>query len=280
MGVKLFQRSKKKLYPTAAGTIYLEAARKVLTIKNRTLYTINRLEHSPTDIIKIALTPYRGANIYSHVYSKFMHLYPTIELKLVELFSSHQEDGIHNSQVDFAFGVNTHVNYEDVHNLAICQEELLLAVPNFHPLAKYASYNNDNFVSMPIRAFWDMPFVLPGKKNNIRIVADKLFQDASFSPVIAFESDNGMIVDAMIRQGVGFGLVAKRYFKKDQGVAYFRLEPPCFEISYLRYATNKIFTDASKYLCGLIISEKLKSNNHTLIQSDEVAKFLNKESIL
>lgn len=157
-------------------------------------------------------------------------------------------------------------------NLPVCREELVLAVPSFHPLAHLADPNQ--LVSIPIQAFRDTPFILPGQKNNIRIVAEKLFQSAGFAPVIAFESGNGMTVDAMIRKGAGVGFISSRYVKPTPELAYFRLDPPCFEISYLRYKSGRLLTDVERCLLGILIEERLKTPSQELIPGPEIESFL------
>lgn len=272
LGVKLFVRYRKHMYPTPAGKLYLDAAQNILTVKNSTLQTINRLTHGISDPIRIASTPYRGAELFSRVFSRFSSLFPTVDLSLSEIYSSHQEEEIHRSHVDFAFGVNLHSSYSDVCNLPVCREELVLAVPSFHPLAHLA--DPDQLVSIPIQAFRDTPFILPSQKNNIRIVAEKLFQSAGFAPVIAFESGNGMTVDAMIRKGAGVGFISSRYVKPTAELAYFRLDPPCFEISYLRYKRGRLLTDVERCLLGILIEERLKTPSQELIPGPEIESFL------
>lgn len=275
LSTELFVRYKKRLYPTAAGLVYLEAANQILSTKNRTLSSINRLNDSPIRTLRAAFTPYRGAALFSRVYNKFEACFPNIELQLEETFSSEQELKIHQGLADFALGVNCHANYSDICNLAVCREELVLTVPSFHPLAKYAGSDLQHLVSLPLRMFWDTPFCLPSKKNNIRIVAENLFEKAGFFPVIAFESDNGMTVDSMIRQGTGVGFISRRYVRPDENVVYFRLDPYCYEVTYLRYSVNRILSKIDCCLCGLTIQERLTSKHHTLIRSDQVKAFLN-----
>lgn len=272
LGVKLFVRYKRRMYPTPAGQIYLDAAQKIISVKNSTLQTVNRLTCGSSAPIRIASTPYRGAELFGRVFGRFSAIYPTIDLSLEEIYSSAQEEEIHRKNADFAFGVNLHTAYQDVRNLPVCREELILAVPAFHPMADLAK--RDRLVSVSIQSFKDTPFVLPGRKNNIRIVADQLFEDAGFVPVIVFESGNGMTVDAMIRRGAGAGFLPMRYLKPEPELACFRLDPPCFEISYIRYSADRVLTAPERCLLGVLIEERLKTSSQELIPSPEIDSFL------
>lgn len=272
LGVKLFLRHQKKMYPTPAGETILETARNILAIKNSTLQTINRLTRNVSPPIVIASTPYRGAELFSRVFSRFSVLFPTVDLSLKEIYSSAQEEEIHRENIDFAFGVNLHSAFPDVCSLPVCREELLLAVPPFHPMAQLAGKNQ--LVSVSIQSFQDIPFVLPGPKNNIRIMADQIFAQAGFMPVISFESDNGMTVDAMIRKGVGAGFIPKRYLTSETELSCFRLDPPCFEISYIRFHKKRVLSYEETCLLGLLIDERLKTNGQELIPDSRIHAFL------
>ena len=77
LGVKLFLRHQKKMYPTPAGETMLEAARNILAIKNSTLQTINRLTRNVSPPIVIASTPIGEQNCsaaYSAVFPFFFLL--------------------------------------------------------------------------------------------------------------------------------------------------------------------------------------------------------------
>ncbi|MGF6907501.1 LysR family transcriptional regulator [Fusobacterium sp. PH5-44] len=274
LGVELFIRHKKKLYPTIAGTIFLETAQQILSSKNQTLGSINRIKANYAPEIKVAVTPYRGAAIFGQVYSKFVSVFPSIGIKMEETFSSEQETKIHRGITNFAMGTGCHCDYSNVYNLPISREELVLVVPSFHPAAKMASKDLNNLTKANLRDFGDMPFCLLTKKNNIRIIAEKLFEEAGFYPVISFESDNSIALDSMIRRGIGVGIISRRYVREDENVVYFRLDPYSYEITYLRYQTGHIFTDIEKYFCNLMIRERIDNKNHFIIYSPKVSEFM------
>ena len=273
MGTALFVRYRKQLYPTPAGQIFLDAAQQFLRVRNHTLQAVGAMA-SAGAAIRIASTPYRGAEMFSRVYTQFLSLFPNVELTLEESFSAQQEEMIHSGTIDFACGSNCHNNYPDVFNLPISREEVVLAVPPFHPLAQYAGSDVEHLVSMPLRAFRDTPFVLRSPKNNLRIVADGLFALAGFRPVIAFESGNDIVVDSMLHQGIGVGFLSRRYAKPADGLVYFRLDPPCHEVTYLRYPKARRLSDAERYLCGLIVRERLRIPGNELIPGPVVKSFL------
>ena len=274
LDAELFIRHKKRLYPTIAGSIFLETAQRILSTKNQTLGSIKRITDNYIPEIKVGVTPYRGAAIFGQVYSKFMGVFPSMDIKMEEIFSSEQETKIHNGIITFAMGTGCHYDYPDVFNLPISREELILVIPSFHPMAKNASKDLNNLTRINLKDFWDMPFCLLTKKNNIRIIAEDLFKEAGFYPVISFESDNSIALDSMIRRGVGVGIISRRYVRPDENVVYFRLDPYSYEITYLRHPADHVFTDVERYLCNLMIRERIDNENHFIIESPKVNEFL------
>ncbi len=275
LGITLFVRFKKRLYPTPAGKIYLEAAQQMLFMKNNILISLRQFHSNNTLTIRAVSTPHRGAESFSRVYPKFMAVYPHINLKLEEEYSAKQELLIHNNGADFACGSGRHADYPDICNIPITREEVFLTVPSFHVLAKYASKDIDHPVSIPLRVFRDSPFVLPSDKSNIRLIANELFARNHFSPIIAYESANTIAVDSMIKVGLGIGFTTHRYLKADSGMVYFRLDPPCQEVTYLRYRKGHVFTKEELFFCGLVIQERIAQPYNYLIEGEEAALFLN-----
>lgn len=274
LGITLFVRHKKQLYPTPAGKIYLEAAQQMLHTKNNILISLKQFSPDNAVTIRAISTPHRGVETFSRVYSKFMTVYPHINLKLDEEYSAKQEQLIHNNIADFACGSSQHMDYPDVCNIPISKEEIFLTVPSFHMLAKYASKDLDHPVSLPLRIFRDSPFVLPSVKSNIRRIASDLFARNHISPIIAYESSDSTSVDAMIRAGLGIGFITHRHLKADSGMVYFRLDPPCQEITYLRYRKGHVFTKEELFFCGLIIQERIALPYNYLIEGEETALFM------
>lgn len=84
LGIDLFLRDKKKLIPTPAGRIYLEAARRILATQEQTLQSIRQLTTAPPIEIRIGVTPLRGSEVASKIFARFSARYPNIRLRLQE----------------------------------------------------------------------------------------------------------------------------------------------------------------------------------------------------
>jgi len=197
----LFLRYHRRQIPTALGRKVLEYAEKIVDEQNRMMLTMRSVTGREKQNIRVCTAPNRGAIIYSKIYNRFSRRYPDISLRLTELYAREQPHAIRRGQVDLALGAGT--DSELVTDIPIVREELLVSLPSSHPLAGQKSIR--------LRDLRDTPFVLQGKRHSIRAIADGLFAEAGFAPVVSFESDDVILLDSMMHQAVGAGLVSKAH---------------------------------------------------------------------
>ena len=246
-GFALFLRYGRRLYPTAVGRYVVECAQKILDEQNRMLLTMKDVTGSNRKRIRLATAPNRGATIYSKIYNPFSRRYPDIALSLVELYATEQPGAIARGAVDLALGAGA--SSAETTDIPIAYEELLVSLPAAHPLAKQERIR--------LSDLRETPFVLQGPRHSIRILADQLFKEAGFQPVIAFESDDVLLVDSMMHQAVGVGFVSKAHVFPCEELVYRPLDPPVRQTLHLRYPLGHTLTEPEYFLAGLLAEERL-----------------------
>ena len=232
-GFDLFLRCGRRLYPTAVGRFVVECAQKILDEQNRMLLTMKEVSGGNQDRIRLATAPNRGAIIYSKIYNAFSRRYPGIALNLTELYATEQPGAIARGRIDLALGAGP-ISAETT-DLPVAHEELLISLPSSHPLARQSSIR--------LADLQNTPFVLQGRKHSIRILAEQLFQEAGFQPVVAFESDDVLLVDSMMHQSVGVGFVSKAHVFPCDELVYRPLDPPACQTLHLRYPLGHTLTE-------------------------------------
>lgn len=259
LGFLIFLRYHKKLSPTAAGKYVLEYAQKILDEQTRMLQNIRALTDSNHARIRLATAPNRGAIIYSRIYNQFSRRYPNVSLTLTELYASDQASAIAHGQIDLAIGSGK--TSDRVTDLPFAYEELLVSLPISHPLV-HAS-------RIQLSDLQDTPFVLQGNRHSIRILAEELFLEAGFHPVVVFESNDVILVDSMLHQAVGVGLVSQAHVFPCEELVYRPLDPPIYQTLHIRYPREHTLTEAEQYLAGLLIRERLSDSRYKAIPSGE-----------
>ena len=246
-GFALFLRYGRRLYPTAVGRYVVECAQKILDEQNRMLLTMKDVTGGNRNRIRLATAPNRGATIYSKIYNPFSRRYPDIALSLTELYATEQPGAIARGTIDLALGAGGFT--DDTTDIPIAYEELLISLPAAHPLAGQERIR--------LEELRETPFVLQGPRHSIRILAEQLFHQAGFHPVVAFESDDVLLVDSMMHQAVGVGFVSKAHVFPCEELVYRPLDPPVRQTLHLRYPPGHSLTEPEYYLAGLLAEERL-----------------------
>lgn len=264
LGFLLFLRHHRQLTPTAVGRYVIESAQKILDEQTRLLQTLRAVTDTNRTRIRLATAPNRGAIIYSRIYNQFSHRYPDIALSLSEIYASDQPSAILHGQIDIAIGCGK--ASEKVTELPITYEELLVSLPVSHPMAQAERIR--------LSDLRDTPFVLQGPRHSIRILAEELFQEAGFHPVVAFESSDVILVDSMLHQAVGAGLVSQAHVFPCEELVYRPLDPPIHQTLHIRYPLGHTLTEPERYLAGLLIRERLSDARYQAIPSEEAAALI------
>ena len=263
-GFPLFLRYSRRLYPTAVGRYVVECAQKILDEQNRMLLTMKDVTGGNRDRIRLATAPNRGAMIFSKIYNQFSRRYPGISLHLTELYAKEQPGAIARGRIDLALGAGA--DSTDITDVPIAYEELLVSLPVSHPLSGQEKIR--------LADLKDTPFVLQGSQHSIRILAEHLFQEAGFQPVVAFESSDVLLADSMMHQAVGVGLVSKAHVFPCAELVYRPLDPPVYQTLHLRYPLGHNLTEPERYLAGLLARERLADPRYQAIDDPQVHALL------
>lgn len=256
LGVNLFLRDKKRLIPTPAGKIYLDAARQILLVKDQTYQTIHHLTHKPSETITVGVTPLRGSIMIAQIFPRFSKRFPDVKLEIREAYMRELRSLVQQEAVTCSLGSCYDTEVPDLDYIIISKEEVVLGVPSFHRLASLASDSHEKLTSVHIEDFADTPFVLLSPGTTVRAISDNVFSKAGFTPAIAFETNNNLVLSNLIRQGAGAGFLPRSSMAPDDDrVVYFTLTPRYYLNLAIITAKNRELTKAERYFAYLIIKQ-------------------------
>ena len=258
LGVDLFFREKKRLVPTPAGNIYLNAARKIISVHDQTYQSIHHLTHELTESINVGATPLRGSIMIAQIFPTFSKRFPDVKINIVESYMQELWNNLRERRVSFALAAYADGGHSDFDFINISIEELVLAVPKFHQLAHLAGASREKLTPVDIRDFSDTPFVLLAPATTARIVSDSIFSRAGMQPTVVFETNNLLVLSNMIRQGAGAGLLPRSSMVPDaDDVVYFSLYPKYYLNLGIVIPKGTILTAAEQYLIYMIIKKDM-----------------------
>lgn len=252
LGTDLFYRDKKRLVPTPAGRIYLDAARKILQIHDQTYLSIHRLRHTEQRTLTIGATPLRGASLFASIYPAFSRRYPDVRLELREAYTHELHSLIQNGTLDFAFGSCAELADPDFDYIPNWREELVLAVPLFHPLAARGGVPGAPLPFVSANDIRDASFVLLSKNNTVRTLADGYFRSNDIYPTIVYESDNNLVIRNMIKRGAGIGFLPQSVIEVEkQELRFFSLTPRIYLFLVQIHKKGHQLSEAERYISYL-----------------------------
>lgn len=253
LGTPLFYRSRTNWRPTSAGEIYIKNALEILRIKKETYSIINEIAETKKGTLSVGFTPGRGIPMFTNVYPSFHELFPDVVVTPVEMSVKRQQEMILQGELDIGFITVVEKERSYFRYIHICDEDIVLAIPRSHPLAKYAC---SPFSVMDITRFEDEFFVLMYKESSLRPLIDHIFETAGFKPKVLFDTSNNSAIVTMIQSGMCCGIIPYYYAKDhlDSMVCFYLPDYPRWSIaacyrngSYLTQAAQRFIGLASEY---------------------------------
>lgn len=262
--MELFFPQRKKLYPTPAGKVYLEAAREILGLQTRTRDSIRLLDHPAGTELHFGLSPHRGALLLARIFPKFSQYFPQVKVIPHEGYASSLQNLLIYGKVDLVFTAISGKPAPELQVLPIHSEEIVLAVPAFHRLAKHPFDSLDTLPYVDLTDFQDTSFVMPDPDSSLYEAVQPLFARSGFRPLTAFSSPNVVMAESMIRSGVGVGFLPANYMVKSPEVTYFRVYQPSHLISSILTPKGREYSEAQRFLIFLSLQHNASNPNYQI----------------
>ena len=276
VGTDLFYRQQKKLRPTRAGQIYLNACRKIIEIDDNMHLSIHRLENEERSLLHIAATPYRGSLLFADIYPKFVKKFPAIDLKIHETYMADTREGLINGKYDVGFFAGFGSEDPDLRWIFSSKQEILLVVPAFHNAAVHAKKER-SIKQVSLKDFSGDSFVLFSKGSNTRAKSDSLLAAAGISPFVAYESNNDLVILTMIEKGFGIGFLPASVVINDPDVVCFSLDPVCYTDQGMVLKKGKRLSEPLRYLLYLTMERDLSMPCNLSADSTVLTESVQKE---
>ena len=204
-GVVLFNRTQPVTLTDAGETLY-RRSQNLLDEKKQLETAMQDLRDFRKGELTIGISTSRGAVMLPDILPEFHTLFPQIDLKLVEGNSSELADDLLHGNIDLIIDMLP-FKVENVETVPICEEEILLAVPDsvlehafpgrLKEIKKQLSEHTD------LKLLANCPFLLINKGNRVRTIADEMFEEAQITPNIVLETENIQTVLALAEKGMG-----------------------------------------------------------------------------
>lgn len=200
-GVQLFDRTTRSVAPNEYGITFLEYAKQIVELEEKSLLTLQAQLHKKSGVLTIGYMPVMTEYALLDVLLDFMQRYPEIELKTIngnrcaELFDT--------KHCDFVFFDDYNQCDMNLNHLLCMEDHLVALLPLDHPLAGEEKISIDQLRGER--------FVMHGtsQANLCRdsLTVCRLCQEAGFEPDIFLTSSHISTIMRLIRKGVGVAIL-------------------------------------------------------------------------
>lgn len=200
LGTQLFIRGRNEVQLTHTGKIFVERAKKIIEQIEQLKKEVREASEVYRGQLSIGSMATTGAYLLPMVIPEFQKMYPGIELVLIEDFTHNLEQLVVRGQVEISI-LTLPVENQELEIESILKDEILLAVPQSHPLAKQKEVDletckQESFISLK-------------KGSGFRTETEKLCREAGFEPNIIFETVNIATCQSLVSSGMGISFVPK-----------------------------------------------------------------------
>ncbi|BAY21901.1 transcriptional regulator LysR family protein [Calothrix sp. NIES-2100] len=200
LGVELFHRkTKRQVQLTEAGKVFLNEAYQLLLQLETAVTLTQRIGRGETGQLKIGFTSLVIYDLLPLILRQFREQFLEVELVLLELTTSQQEQALRDSLIHVGFGhpplEDDTLSYQCIH-----QETLVVALSSTHSLAQKEYICVRSLLSEPLIVF--PRYLAPGLYDRIM----SLFQQENFKPHITQEAIQMQTIIGLVSAGMGVAI--------------------------------------------------------------------------
>lgn len=210
MGAKLFDRAGHSMTLTPAGEVFLSGSRRILQIYESMQREVQLVRSAAQETVRFGISPFYSQHYLPKLLPPFLAQNPQIRVDITEEISSRLEQKLLDGELDFCvlplYPPNELLEYETIYI-----EEILLAIPQNHPVNAYAAPASEanSFPIIDLSLLKNEPFIGLKKIQKFSRIGLRLCEEAGFSPKIVCETLNWETVHMLIAAGLGIGFIPR-----------------------------------------------------------------------
>ena len=202
LGVRLFERTQRRVALTTAGAALLERARCLLDDSARAVAEVQRVARGEAGLLTIGYTSTATHVVLPAILPRFRARHPGVRIELRELRSVLQPDALRAQRIDLGL-VCGPIEAPGLTERRVASERLMAALPSKHPLARGTR--------VPVRDLPDHPMVA------VRRDIEPAWADAAVGALRAAgvvlepvqETDTKVALLGLVAAGMGIALVSE-----------------------------------------------------------------------
>jgi DNA-binding transcriptional LysR family regulator len=203
LGFKVFDRLPRGVKLSAAGTLFLEDARRILQAVSEAIARAARVARGQSGTLRVGFPENASWHgVVPDSFRRFREQQPGVELELRPVASLEQLDAIRSGHLDAGFLNFMPKADPELEQLIVAAQKVELAMPRSHPLSKLKK--------LRLRDLADAPFIWFPRRANPAFydrMMHECFRGGLKAPHIIQEGFNEATILSLVSTGLGVGWV-------------------------------------------------------------------------
>ncbi|QZD32518.1 DNA-binding transcriptional regulator HcaR [Acinetobacter lwoffii] len=160
VGVKLLNRTKRKVELTEEGAVFLEQARLTLAQADKAVAMARQVSQAKQQMLRIGFVPVAEMKIFPYILPNLRVQNPDLKIELLSLNNNEQMRLLKKGDLDLTF-TRYNFNSDEIESQFVIREPLIFLLPKDHPLAKYER--------IPVKALNGIDFIIPSAEQSLTL---------------------------------------------------------------------------------------------------------------
>lgn len=200
LGVRLFERTRRKVALTHAGTAFLNETRQLLERATHAVELVRAADRGESGRLTVGFMAASAYTLLPPILRDFAARFPAVRLDLRELTLPQQFEALRRGDIHVAL-VRPPVTDAELVAETLLEERLLLALPARHRLLARARISIKQIRSEPLVMFKRAPGLV------LHDIVMRFCLEKGFTPRIAQEASQTHVVVGLVSGGIGIALV-------------------------------------------------------------------------
>ena len=207
IGMPLFERQSTGMVPTAAGTAYIEGARRMIELNAQWEQEINAASGNHP-LLDIGIPMVRLDVVVYYVLPRLARRFPGLQTHSSHTPQSKLVVDLINNKCALGLGIIKEKYSHILNNEIVGEEEYVLVVPKGHPLERKARPKAGcRYPHVEVSQLKDTPFVISRPDAYSARVTQRFFSDNDITPPIAIRMQNTGNIMKAVAGGAGVALL-------------------------------------------------------------------------